>query len=113
MSYRYDVGRTGSSAYMGAVMIERHRGNISIFDAAVLNFNCFDIDMDSTVCLIDNVLDLRELISRVFDNLACDYSIKSEIRDEIRMIDDWVEVIDYTGSDDSSVICQAIREYEV
>ena len=112
MGYRYDVGKAGSSAYMGAVMIESHRGNLSIFDRSVFNFDCFDIDMDSTVCLVDNVLDIRELLSRVFENRLCNSWIKFDVRDELTRIDDWIEVLDYTGSNDSSVICRAIREFE-
>ena len=113
MGYRYDVGKAGSPAYMGVVMIESHRGSLSVFDRSVFNFDCFDIDMESTVCLVDNVLDIRELLSRVFENHSCNSYTKFEVREELARIDDWIEALEYTASNDSSIICPLIRELEM
>ena len=112
MSFRFDVGRVGDPAYMYVAMRETHRGNLSIFDRSVYNFVSSVVDLDPTIFLIDNVEDIRELLSRVFENFYCNSYIKYEVSDELDMIDDWLAAIEYEDSNDSSAICPLIREFE-
>ena len=112
MSFMFDVGRVGDSDYMYVAMREVHRGNLSIFDRSVYNFSSSNADLDPTICLIDNVEYIRELLIRIFDNFSCHPYIKFDVRDEVEMIDDWLAAIEYDGSNDSSAICPLIREFE-
>ena len=112
MSFRFDVGRAGDSAYMYVAMRETHRGNLSIFDRSAYNFASSNVGLDPTIYLIDNVEDIRELLVRIFDNFSCHPYIKFDVRDELERIDDWLAAIEYEGSNDSSAICPLIREFE-
>ena len=114
MSFRFDRGRAGDSVHVYLAMRENHRGNLSIFDRSVFNFAVRNTGLfDATDCLIDNVEDIREILSRIFNNYSCDYTIKSEVRDELYMIDVWIEAIEYMDTNDSGTMCRFIREYEV
>ena len=112
MSFRFDVGRAGDPDYMYVAMRETHRGNLSIFDRSAYNFASGNAELDSTIYLIDNVEDIRELLIRIFDNLSCHPYIKFDVRDELERIDDWLAAVEYEGSNDSSAICPLIREFE-
>ena len=112
MSFRFDVGRAGDPDYMYVAMRETHRGNLSIFDRSAYNFASSNVDLDSTIYLIDNVEYIREFLIRIFDNFSCHPYIKFDVRDELERIDDWLAAIEYEGTNDSSAICPLIREFE-